>query len=512
MSTATTEYKLLAGTGIRPLSRGTEYREWRLAVIDILAEKGYWDIVSKTGSVESTDTSTKEKAAKARGLLGRLLDSNHRELYATERDPHKLWTKLESRYAGKDQARIWYLRGEVSQVKYNDEPMVDYIAKLEKLFNQLAGAGEKQAEKDKLYVLLSNLPIQYHPFRTAISSSPTFEDVKYVDVCDRLILEHQQLIGEIGKPLGGLGTTSTSGAFFSSRTTSGRGRGRGRRFGYSNKSRTGMGQDNRLGQSDRGAQRNPSRKVDKDSCLHCYEKGHWARNCPTKNSENTKGANEARGKVIRACTAATIETRHQIAGNWILDSGATHHMCGDQTHFQNFEPYNARISIANGDSIEAKGVGEILISVENGNGDVTPICLRKVLYVPGLGPNNLLSVRCIQQAGATVIFGGAGQNEVNIQMHGEDIAVAILQHNSYVLSIKPRIYDASRTYDITAGAAQLTTNSATLMEWHERLGHLGFEDVKLLAKTTESMSIKGSLENLTCDWCQLACYNPLLLG
>ena len=68
---------MLAGTGIKPLARGTEYREWSLAVIDILAEKEYWDHVSKEGSLKSSDTTINEKAAKARGLLGRLMDSNH---------------------------------------------------------------------------------------------------------------------------------------------------------------------------------------------------------------------------------------------------------------------------------------------------------------------------------------------------------------------------------------------------------------------------------------------------
>jgi len=60
--------------------------------------------------------------------------------------------------------------------------MVDYIAKLEKLFNQLANAGEKQKENDKFYVLLANLPLLYHPFPTAISNSPNFEGVKYEDI------------------------------------------------------------------------------------------------------------------------------------------------------------------------------------------------------------------------------------------------------------------------------------------------------------------------------------------
>ena len=132
--------------------------------------------------------------------------------------------------------------------------MVDYIAKLEKLFNQLAGAGEKQGEKDKLYTLLSNLPIQYHPFRTAIANSPHYDDIKYDDVCHRLILEHQQLIGDTGKPLGGSATTSTNGAFFSSRSAPGRGRGRGRCLGSSHQLRAGAGQYNRQHQGEKGSE------------------------------------------------------------------------------------------------------------------------------------------------------------------------------------------------------------------------------------------------------------------
>jgi len=59
-----------------------------------------------------------EEAIKARGMMGRLLDSAHRELYAEDRDPKLLWWKLEKWYAGKDQARIWFLREELSKVEY----------------------------------------------------------------------------------------------------------------------------------------------------------------------------------------------------------------------------------------------------------------------------------------------------------------------------------------------------------------------------------------------------------
>ena len=129
--------------------KAANYREWRLAVIDSLAEKGYLNIVSgkskhpvdtspesNTGgdtatassaattgssaaakktadSSRDTAVATAEaaskwelKSSKARGMLGRLLDTVHQELYAEICDPKELREKLEKTYAGKDQARI----------------------------------------------------------------------------------------------------------------------------------------------------------------------------------------------------------------------------------------------------------------------------------------------------------------------------------------------------------------------------------------------------------------------
>ena len=86
-------------------------------------------------------------------MLGLVLNPAHCELYARVRDAKEFWDTLEKRYAGKDQARVWFLRGAVSKVEYQDD-LVDNMSSLEKLFNQLNTTGEVQSEKHKKYLLL----------------------------------------------------------------------------------------------------------------------------------------------------------------------------------------------------------------------------------------------------------------------------------------------------------------------------------------------------------------------
>jgi len=195
---------------------------------------------------------------------------------------------------------------------------------------------------------------------------------------------------------------------------------------------------------------------------------------------------------------------------WILDSGATHYMSSERELFSNFTQHKAIISIANGKAIEATGIGEIVITVQDSQGARTPIRLRGVLYVPALGPNNLVSVRCIQQAGGTVVFGGLTQDRVGIHMDGKEMGVAELGKNSYVLLASAQDRDTQDEEDTSPNASSSANEAhhpkptGTLFEWHQRLGHLGFDDIKQLAKSEIQLEISGSMSNPTCEFCQLA--------
>jgi len=211
--------------------------------------------------------------------------------------------------------------------------------------------------------------------------------------------------------------------------------------------------------------------------------------------------NEARSKQIGAWTAAAGKDRE--TGHWILDSGATHHMCSEEALFLSLRSHEAKISIANGGRMNATGMGEVKLTVWNGKGVKTPIRLQNVLYVPGLGPNNLISVRCIQQAGGMIVFGGSGEHGVSICHDGLEVGVARLKNNSYILSAQTTENPSREISPITANQAQETIPQGTLIEWHERLGHLGFDDIKQLAKNDTDIQVQGPLTTPVCESCQL---------
>jgi len=480
------EVHILASLRIKPVAKAANYREWRLAVVDILCEKDYLDIVtgkpirpndteSTTGEMGSTATTSSSamtatakkpaeiteatpkwevKCNKACCILGPLLDAAHRELDAEVRDPRELWQKLEKRYAGKDQARFRLLREVLSKVESHDDNLIDYMTSLEKLFNKLAAPGEVQTEKHKKYLLLSKLALVHHPFRTSTWNDSKYNDFTYDDICNRLLLEHQLLMC-------GDAETEATNPFYA-------GKGKRRENGKKGWKPKAEGSST--------STRSGERSVSKDSCFHCKEKGHWANKCPKKRQDTTRSGNpnsnrRDRGQNQGTGSSATInsspqawkamdQTSAMIAeAKWLLDSGATPHMTSNCTQFQDIAPVRKSISVANGATMMAEGEGDVKWNLVV-NGAKNKVILRKVLYVPEMGSSGLVSVRCIQAAGGVVSFAG---NAVSIT-HGETLhAIAKLQHNAYILQTAEPIV-ANTTVSVVAQQAKVNTKQGTFLE------------------------------------------------
>ena len=94
---------------------------------------------------------------------------------------------------------------------------------------------------------------------------------------------------------------------------------------------------------------------------------------------------------------------------WIVDSGATCHMCNDRKLFVNFnslaEP--RYITLGDGHTVKAVGRGVVLLTISTDDVKTNKCKLQDVLYVPKLS-FNLLSVVASTKAGMLVQFTEGG--------------------------------------------------------------------------------------------------------
>jgi hypothetical protein len=78
---------------------------------------------------------------------------------------------------------------------------------------------------------------------------------------------------------------------------------------------------------------------------------------------------------------------------WIIDSGASRHMTGDQARLSNLNEKKTSYKVELGDKITypVEGFGQASVKLKTGNN----VHLRNVLYVPGL-EKNLVSISCLE--------------------------------------------------------------------------------------------------------------------
>ncbi|CAM8964428.1 unnamed protein product [Rhodiola kirilowii] len=136
-----------------------------------------------------------------------------------------------------------------------------------------------------------------------------------------------------------------------------------------------------------------------DVCNYCKEKGHWKNECPKKQKQKQQGD----GYVAVAEHDVNSEEDLALLANeqphykdvWILDSGASYHICPCREWFSTYEQIDGgNISIANSDVCKAVGIGSIRIRMYNGS-----FCtLNEVRHVPQM-TKNLISLSLLDSKG-----------------------------------------------------------------------------------------------------------------
>lgn len=402
----------------------------------------------------------------------------------------------------------------------------DYVDRKLSLAHSLSEAGMDPGDEWIGMSLLAGLLREYDPIKQAISNS-----VKVVttDMAKNKILTEVQF--NFRAEATGFSATSSPGANFA-------------RSSGSSWRRTRGGRKPNFGDKNYNNNKNSREFVNQNKrpynnnmrCYSCNVRGHSSYEFPNNKNKNRGNfvnnhrpssnacindeySDDECEEVYLSCAAYLSfmagENTGLNDGFWIVDSGASRHMCADKSQFLNIQPYKTKsIIVANKQRIEVKGRGDIILKVENNFG---PIKLRNVLYVPGL-TLHLISVSCISKrnpeheisfkSDRCLIF----DPEKNVCDRAELMTNGIyrlriresvnvnesVNENNKCLNVNLYNNRANKCENISSNLACLPHEL-----WYKRLAHMNFYQMSQLRKgAAHGINFPGNKE-LNCPECTL---------
>ncbi|MBW0484570.1 hypothetical protein O181_024285 [Austropuccinia psidii MF-1] len=139
-------------------------------------------------------------------------------------------------------------------------------------------------------------------------------------------------------------------------------------------------------------------------CNHCWEWGHWESDCPRKAAGKSAlqdpqianpGMKLRKSKYVSHVALVAMEAKDEDSSNVasiqampgnhklvLIDSGATHHVSGERSHFIEYRKIDLNLSVATADKFKVKGIRKIRLSTPAGD-----LTLKNVLYcehIPGV--------------------------------------------------------------------------------------------------------------------------------
>jgi hypothetical protein len=260
-------------------------------------------------------------------------------------------------------------------------------------------------------------------------------------------------------------------------------------------------------------------KSNKDrECSKCKKKGHYARECrggAPKQENRTAvesmfvGIHHA-GDLCGECAAAANSTKTKRESRWLIDSGASVHICKDRDLLKDVKNVSETVVIGDGTEVVATLSGTVnLITTEKGK----QLSLSNVLYAPEF-TKNIISVARLTLNGNTVSFDDRsmiisnGTNQLTCKRDLRSgpggmfyITGVVWKQLSYdvssktVESSKPERGEKTAKIVVPGKSNERGRNTikVDINKAHKLLGHVGLKSLKETAKLYD-WDLLGKLE------------------
>ena len=407
-------------SGIVPLT-GTNYNTWKVQCKMALLKNQVWDIVAGT---ETAPTDAAPLAAyqirkdKALATIVLAVDPTLLYLLGEPEDPKIVWDKLQGQFQKKSWANKLSLRKRLYAMRLDEGGSVqDHLRNMLDIFNELAIVGSPVDDEDKVVHLLASLPPTYDMLVTALESNTSVPSME--TVTERLLHTERKLTEEESEH----GLVSRRGKF----NTKG------------------------------------------PRCFRCKKHGHIKKNCPQVKDKAYKAEAEDSSD-----ESVTIVLEHVLtvksSKEWIVDSGATTHMCNDKTLFTEMNAVNdVKVSLGDGRVLKAFGRGRVKLKVSVSNCSKSHV-LYDVLFVPDLA-YNLISVSSIGKTNDMITVFCESGCEVKTT-DGKVVATGTRRGKLYYLDCVDGNHEVVNIKE---------TACTTVDDWHRRYGHLSETSLRKLS-------------------------------
>ncbi|CAG9131792.1 unnamed protein product [Plutella xylostella] len=332
--------------------------------------------------------------------------------------------------------------------------MSTFLSKIEELRNQLKQMGEEISEKFVITKVLMSLPDAYKHFVSAWESAP--DDKQTMEnLVARLLIEEERINEKEPQ-------NSSASAFVAKKNI---------KCYKCNKLGHYQSECNQNQSSGSGHYKRPVKK-----CYYCKKLGHTKSECYFK--KNREEDSKSNAFMVMNSNKQVLQFK------WLVDSGASQHMCRDRNLFTTFQQTldNKTVIVGNGEEISALGCGQVAVQVYDGFGWVKTT-IDNVLFVPEL-KTNLFSVKCATERGYVVKM---DNNWCKFYKENTVCAVASRSGDMYYMVMR---YQSEIAY--------VTEVKCGLKEWHEKLAHQNLQYVRMVLKNN-NIEVKDS--DFKCENC-----------
>ena len=418
--------------------------------------EGVWGIVNGTETLPEGEVTAETRAKfqakldKALAIIVLAIEPSLLYLIGDPESPVTVWRKLADQFQKKTWANKLALRRKLYSLRLKDGDSVqDHVKSMTEIFNELSVIGAEMDEEDKVVHLLASLPSTYDTLVTALEANATVPSMEVVT--ERLLHEERKHKDR------DCTTTCDDGALVAKHRQR-----RGPKCHYCHK----------YGHIQRNcAERAQIQKKDNFRKERVNAGGfkHKANTTQTKPSWGNSSSDSDAGLTAYALSTGNAPRQNK----WIVDSGATSHICNNERSFvklHNLENWHS-VTLGDGRNLDAIGYGVVSLMMKLPGGVLQELRLHDVLLVPDLS-YNLLSVSKATEAGKTVEF---RDNVCSIKSHwGKRIATAGRISGLYYLNCQPAFYQVNTVREKRQESKEST--------WHRRLGHLSESSLQKLAK------------------------------